>query len=212
MEEVFWIDGEDGPSHVIRVDEAGAMTPDLVRAILEIDLQTFAEGTFTSYTAAVFLQHGRVFLLRADDVVIGTCVLMRTWEDPDEATVLAMGIRPGWRGRGLGQRFVAGVLQRLLRSGVRRVTLMVASDNRRALRVYRDVGFSQVAEREADPRTHDTLIVLRADLASLDSRVPSSIPASHAEPRTVDIGKAANPRASVPPPAGTRRAPLRTRE
>ena len=170
MEQVFWIDGEEGPSHTIRIDEAGSMTPELVRAILEIDLQTFAEGTFTPYTAAVFLQHGRVFLLRANEVVIGTCVLMRTWDDPDEATVLAMGIRPGWRGRGLGQRFVAGVLQRLLVCGLRRVSLLVSPDNRRALGVYRDVGFVEVEQREADPRTGERLALLRAELTPLENR------------------------------------------
>jgi ribosomal protein S18 acetylase RimI-like enzyme len=201
MEHVFRIDGEDGPSYRIRVDEARVMTPELVRTVLEIDLQTFSEGTFSAYTAAVFLQHGRVFLLAAspldpptplapsvaafstpvaafapglaahgeDDelsAVIGTCVSIRSWADPDEVALLAMGIRPGWRGRGLGQRFISGVLSRLVAAGVHRVSLMVGPENRRALAVYRDVGFELVEERRADPRTDDTLLLLRCDLVA----------------------------------------------
>ncbi len=38
---------------------------------------------------------------------------MRCWDRPNEAMILSMGIRPGWRGRGLGQRFVQQVLGRL---------------------------------------------------------------------------------------------------
>jgi [ribosomal protein S18]-alanine N-acetyltransferase len=164
MDHVVRIDGDNGTAFAISVAEAGGLTPDLVRTILEIDLQTFAEGTFSAYTAAIFLQHGKVFLLRADDEAIGTAVCMRSWGDPDEVTLVAMGIRPGWRGQGLGQRFIAGVMQQLRVSGVRRMSLMVGPSNKRAIAVYRDVGFVVAEEHEADPRAGERLLLLRADL------------------------------------------------
>lgn len=162
--ESFRIDGNSSRDYALRVDEVGDFTPELVRTLIDIDLQTFAESTFSPYTAAAFLKCGRVFLLRADDVVIGTCVTMRSWDRPNEALLMAMGIRPGWRGRGLGQRFVTGVLDRLRARGLRSVCLLVGHDNRRAIKVYSDVGFRAVEEREVDPRNGDVLVLMRASL------------------------------------------------
>jgi ribosomal protein S18 acetylase RimI-like enzyme len=171
--ESFRIDGNGAHDYVIRVEEVGAMSPELVSVLLDIDLQTFAESTFSSYTASAFLKFGRVFLLRADDIVIGTCVCLRTWERPNEVLLLSMGIRPGWRGRGLGQRFVKGVLDRLRARGIRSVSLLVEADNRRAMKVYADVGFHTVAlvsgdDRMVDPMTGDVMVTMRATLIEED--------------------------------------------
>jgi len=146
------------------VEEVSGMRPSLVRTLIEIDLQTFAESTFSAYTAAAFLENGRVFLLRADESIIGTCVCMRSWDRPQEATILSMGIRPGWRGHGLGQRFVSMVGKKLRARGLRSVSLLVAADNRRAIGVYQDVGFSVVGRTPTEGRAVDALVRLRMPL------------------------------------------------
>src|SRR5688500_9456774 len=176
--ESFRIDGNSVRDFSIRVDEVTDVTPDLVQILLEIDLQTFAESTYSTYTAAAFFRMGRVFLLRADEVVIGTCVCFRSWDRPNEAMLLSMGIRPGWRGRGLGQRFVTGVLDRLRSRGLRSVALLVGKENRRAIKVYADVGFHVVDERLVDPdsvpganhasRDGETLVLMRTYLQTQD--------------------------------------------
>jgi ribosomal protein S18 acetylase RimI-like enzyme len=145
-----------------------------VRMLLEVDLQTFAEPTFTHYTASVFLQHGRVFALRLGADVIGTCVFMRSWEHPNEVNLLSMGILPGFRGQGFGQRCLEGVLDRLRRAGLLAVRLMVAEDNRRARKVYRDSGFTETGHRFRDPRTDEAYLELRIQLqAPVVAALPS---------------------------------------
>jgi ribosomal protein S18 acetylase RimI-like enzyme len=171
MMESFRIDDRTGRKFQITVAEVAEVTPELVRTLIEIDLQTFSESTFSPYTAAAFLRSGRVYLLRADALVIGTCVCMRGWERPAEAMVLSMGIRPGWRGRGLGQHFVMGVLKQLRSSNLRTASLLVKADNRRAVRVYRDVGFEVVEEAPSDPRTNERLLLMRKRLHEDDGEV-----------------------------------------
>lgn len=166
--ESFQIDGASGPRFAIVVEEVTRVDADLVHTLLEIDLQTFAESTFSPYTAAAFLQNGRVFLLRADDAIIGTCVCMRSWERPREAMILSMGIRPGWRGRGLGQRFVSLVLDKLHARGLRSVSLLVGAENRRAIKVYEDVGFKIVGNAPSDPRSDTALWLMRLSFPSDD--------------------------------------------
>jgi len=181
--ESFRIDGESGRAFRIVVEEVQAVTPDLVQTLIDIDLQTFAESTFSHYTAAAFLTNGRVFLLRADDKVIGTCVCMRCWDRPYEATIMSMGIRPGWRGRGLGQRFVAGVMDKLRARGLRSLSLLVGKENRRAIKVYNDVGFVVADEAQvrsamalghggvATAHPSDSLLLMRARLQEADGPV-----------------------------------------
>ena len=158
------MDDATGRNFEIEIEEADRLDSALIRTLIEIDLQTFAEPTFSPYTAAAFLQSGRVFLLRADEAVIGTCVCMRAWERPGEANILSMGIRPGWRGRGLGQRFMALVLERLDVKGMRSASLLVGADNRRAIKVYSDVGFEVVRTVDGDPRTGSQLVLMRKQL------------------------------------------------
>lgn len=176
--ESFRIVRESGREFHIGVDEVHTVTPELVQTLIDVDLQTFAESTFSHYTAAAFLTGGRVFLLRANDKVIGTCVCMRGWERPQEAMILSMGIRPGWRGRGLGQRFVSGVLDKLRARGLRSVSLLVGRENRRAVKVYEDVGFKAVDEAAVrhgavafGAAPDESLLLMRARLQAEDAEV-----------------------------------------
>ena len=162
--EPFRIDRGVGRSFAINVEEVTKVTDQLVRTLIEIDLQTFSESTYSNYTARVFLNSGRVFLLKAEDVIIGTCVCTRSWERPNEALLLTMGIQPGWRGRGLGHRFFQGVASRLEQKGVRAVNLLVSRDNRRALRIYQDTGFELIEEMDPDMRTGEVFLLMRKQL------------------------------------------------
>ena len=166
--ENFRQEGRAGREVSFEIEEVESFDDALVRTLIDIDLQTFSEPTFSNYTAAVLLQGGRVFLLKADGVVIGTCVNLRSWKRPSEVTLLSMGIRPGWRGRGLGQAFLVGVVQRMSAMGIRAVSLHVSDDNRRAMRVYRDCGFEPVGEPLVDPRTGDCLVRMRKQLQADD--------------------------------------------
>lgn len=162
--ESFRLVTDSGTEYAIRVQEVDEVRDDVLKTLIEIDLQTFSESTFSHYTAAAFLRNGRVFLLQADDATIGTCVCMRCWDRPNEVNVLSMGLRPGWRGRGLGHRFLMDVMDRLRARGLRAIHLMVSEDNPRAIRLYEESGFEQVASEIADPRTGERFLVMRCAL------------------------------------------------
>ena len=156
----------EGHTFHIRVEAAAGSIDHLVETVLDIDQQTFSESTFSHYTAAAFLLEGRMYLLYADDVVIGTCVLVRCWSRPSEVMVLSLAIRPGWRGRGLGQHFLFGVITRLRTLDVQALLVMVSRENRRALSVYEDVGFVPEAEVAHDPRSGEPLVMMRYALGN----------------------------------------------
>ena len=148
----FRLTQESGRTYFIRTVEVRAHDPRLIKTISEIDLMTFSQPTWSHVTLDLTLRHGRTTLLYADDLAIGSCHCVRSWDNPDEAVLFAMAIRPGWRGRGLGSRFLQGVLDGLARDGLRSVILQVDANNKAAVRIYQSrFGFEILAD-EVDAR------------------------------------------------------------
>ncbi len=136
-----------GDGESFRVVEVGAHDPSLIEKVIEIDLTTFSEPTWSHYTAGLMLRHGRTFLLKDGELIIGTCQTIRSWERPGEAALFAMAIRPGYRNRGLGTFFLRRVLDMLRASGLRSVVLEVDPSNRPAIKVYTEkFGFRRVCD------------------------------------------------------------------
>lgn len=63
------------------------------------------------------------------------------WLAPDEAHVLRLSVADGHRGRGVGRRLVAALVEVADERGRDAVTLEVRASNAPALRLYRHVGF-----------------------------------------------------------------------
>ena len=147
----------------VTLERPEATDRDVGRWLIEVDLQTFTENTWSEHTAQAVARFGAVFLLRAEGLVIGTCACVRSHGEPDTVVLLSMGLMPGWRGRGLGQWMIGGVLRALTDDGAAAVMLQTSSRSARARKVYEDVGFVVVerGELEADGERD---LVLRADL------------------------------------------------
>jgi ribosomal protein S18 acetylase RimI-like enzyme len=93
-----------------------------------------------------------VFLLQADELVIGAAQCMRSWNNPNEVILFNMAIRPGWRGHGLGTFFMQELLRSLEGQSIDSIILNVHDDNAVAMRLYRGYGFETVEHfpRDAD--------------------------------------------------------------
>lgn len=72
-------------------------------------------------------------------------VLLRKHRRHRTARLYSLAVDPDFRGRGLGRRLVAHVLERLVAKGVQRVFLEVAEENVEAQRLYERLGFVAVA-------------------------------------------------------------------
>ncbi|MCP4804455.1 MAG: GNAT family N-acetyltransferase [Proteobacteria bacterium] len=141
----YSLSGKNGLTYRIETREIKEHDPALIKTVVDIDLMTWSEQTFSRYTAALMLRQGRTFVLLADNVPIGTCQCIRSWERPSEAVLFSISIRPGWRGRGLGTRFMEDVFDGLRRGGIRTVVLSVTAHNAQGIRKYEELfGFSVV--------------------------------------------------------------------
>ena len=173
----------DNDGYAFVVQEVERHDPTLIPALTELDLLTYSEPTFSRFTLGAILRHGRVFLARADDLVIGAIHCLRSFDEPDEVTIFNMALRPGWRGHGLGTRFLSAVLEKLRARAVRTVTLQVADSNHRALSVYREkLGFSVVAVHAAEYHNGQRFLLLRLNLDGTPVQALGHVPAAAPAP------------------------------
>ncbi len=121
----------------LSIVECDIHDPALIPVLTELDLHSYTEPTFSRYTLGGLMRFGRLFLIKADTLVIGACHTFRNFDDPEEVVIFNMALRPGWRGHGLGTRLLQGVIDQLKAHAVKRIALAVASNNHRAIAVYR---------------------------------------------------------------------------
>ena len=138
MKRFSLVRGDATNQHNLFVREVTEHEPELVRAAVNIDLNAYSEPTLTRVSTGSMMRHGRLFLLEADGVVIGTCQCMRTWGNPSEVALVNQAIHSGWRAFGLGSWFLEQVLHILRQHGFRSVVVHVGCDNARARHLYED--------------------------------------------------------------------------
>jgi len=90
-------------------------------------------------------QIGRLFVLRVDGEIAGMANALITVSTAEGVPVVLLEdviVKAPWRGRGLGHRLLASVLDWAGEAGIPRVTLLADSDNAGALCFYERLGFA----------------------------------------------------------------------
>ncbi len=111
-------------------------------AALEGEVQPFP------WTRELFgdsMRHGHsCWVCRIGGELAGFSVVMPVL---DEAHLLNIAIRPSLQGRGLGARLLSNVMEVARKNGAVSMFLEVRVSNRKAIDLYRNFGFQQIAER-----------------------------------------------------------------
>ncbi|HET8630436.1 MAG TPA: GNAT family N-acetyltransferase [Thermomicrobiales bacterium] len=118
------------------------------------------EGWVVALTGSPAFRPARSYLLREGDEDVGFLI---AHVDPEENARLGenagwlaqLGVRPGWRGRGLAAVMIAVALCGLRDDGLDTAMLDVNVDNPGARRVYERLGFAVVARRASYTKTAD---------------------------------------------------------
>ena len=99
----------------------------------------------------------------ASDLVVG---LGGLWRAVDEAHISTIAVHPEWRGRGLGEVLLAGMIARGIALGARQAALEVRVSNHVAQNLYRKYEFQTIAQHSHYYRDNgeDALLMQVANL------------------------------------------------
>jgi ribosomal-protein-alanine N-acetyltransferase len=116
----------------------------------------------------------RIYVLRSRDggPALAFCSV---WLVAGELHINNLAVEPEHRGRGLGRRLLADVLDEAARRGASRATLEVRRSNRVAIHLYEQMGFAEAGVRRAyytNP-VEDALILWKTGLDT--ARMPGRV-------------------------------------
>jgi RimJ/RimL family protein N-acetyltransferase len=124
------------------------------------------EGRFLALLEAPALDHMTAFVTdniakgvpqvvarESDGRVVGWCDISPGWHHTlRHCGSLGMGLLPTHRGKGLGEAMLKACLPLAVGAGITRVELEARSDNERALRLYRRLGFQYEGTKQRGMR------------------------------------------------------------
>ena len=124
----------------------------------------FSEEATTSFIATVKAAKGVLLVALVDDAVVGWCdITPASFEGMTHVGRLGMGVKSGFRGRGIGKGLLKAALNRAFRQGLERVELEVFRSNDSAVRLYEAHGFLRegvkVGARKLDGTADDILLL-----------------------------------------------------
>ncbi|CAL9545547.1 Mycothiol acetyltransferase [Streptomyces sp. enrichment culture] len=117
--------------------------------LARLDEELFPQWSYPYFVLRqLFDLHGdRMLVLDDGGVLVGYAVAGLS-SDGRCGWVLALGVDPGLRGRGLGRRLLDGCLRGLREDGADEVRLTVDPANAAALTLYGERGFAPVEQRD----------------------------------------------------------------
>ncbi len=105
-------------------------------------LEPFPLPQTAAFVAENIDRNNPQFVAEDAGAIIGWCDVRReTVPTYAHEGMLGMGLLPGYRGHGLGERMLRTTLDAARRAAFERVSLSVYASNQRALALYRKVGF-----------------------------------------------------------------------
>ncbi|MCD6248665.1 MAG: ribosomal protein S18-alanine N-acetyltransferase [Hadesarchaea archaeon] len=124
---------------IVRVRD---LRPDEMQAILDIEYKCFKDPYPLGLLNHLYSLHPDGFLVaEVNGKIVGYAIaVMRWWRT---GHILAIGVDPLYRRRGIGSMLMTSALNRLREKGAREVRLEVRASNRAAQKFYLKLGFVQ---------------------------------------------------------------------
>lgn len=138
--------------------------PKLLARLVKLEQEAFGYGGMNEWHLVPVIRHGRVFVSKDNDVVIGAVQYMRDWQRSELAYMVGVSVASDARGRGIGTELLASSIKSLFGADITAIELTVEADNIAAIKVYKEkLGFeiTEFRQNEYGPG-EDRLIMLLA--------------------------------------------------
>lgn len=129
------------------------MHTDVLNAVAAERLYLSAYGGFTVDGTSQFHQmcdaenYPHLLVVDDNDIVVGWCDIVTRNSYPRQVGFLGVGLLPEFREHGLGKKLITSALKCAAERGFREIRLECRADNKRAIHVYKQLGFKKYASR-----------------------------------------------------------------
>ncbi len=114
----------------------------LLQRLVQLEKEAFQAGGLNEWHLVPLIRHGRVYVAREKQAIVGLIQYMRDWNNPCKAYLIGVSIAREVRGQGVGTKLIRTSLQALKRENMEEVELTVDPGNGAAIKVYQEkLGF-----------------------------------------------------------------------
>lgn len=112
------------------------MEPELITRLVEIETEAFGSGGLTVWNLEPLIRHGRVYIYRLDNEIVGLVHYMLDWDCPKKAYMVGVSISKASRGQGIGAKLLIESFEALSKDTIKEVELTVDPANVAAVKLY----------------------------------------------------------------------------
>lgn len=136
-----------------------------ITQLVKLEQEAFGIGGMNEWHLVPFIRHGRVYIGRQKDEVVGLIQYMRDWNKPQKAYLMGVSIGQEWRGQGLGTMLMHTTLELLKEENIQEVELTVEPSNSAAIKIYAGkLGFVEKETRLDEYGTGENRLVMMLSL------------------------------------------------
>lgn len=136
-----------------------------ITQLVKLEQEAFGIGGMNEWHLVPFIRHGRVYIGRQKDEVVGLIQYMRDWNKPQKAYLMGVSIGQEWRGQGLGTMLMNTTLELLKKENIQEVELTVEPSNSAAIKIYAGkLGFVEKETRLDEYGTGENRLVMMLSL------------------------------------------------
>lgn len=140
----------------------------ILQHMVLLEKEAFGVGGLNEWHLVPFIRHGRVFVAREEENIVGLIQYMRDWDRPNKAYLMGVSIAQEMRGKGLGTILMRTSLQALKKENIDEVELTVDPQNFGAIKIYKGkLGFIEKGVRMDEYGSGENRLVMMLSLCNL---------------------------------------------
>lgn len=112
------------------------MEPEIIARLVQIETEAFGTGGLNVWHLEPLIRHGRVYIYRLDNEIVGLVHYMLDWDRPKKAYMVGVSISKESRGQGIGFKLLKESFEALSKETIEEVELTVDPDNVAAVKLY----------------------------------------------------------------------------
>lgn len=144
--------------------------PGLIERLVQLETEAFGEGGMNAWHLVPLIRHGRVYIIRKDNQIIGSVQYMLDWDSRKKAYMVGVSISKEFRGGGVGTELLKESFKSLISEKIEEVELTVDPDNIGAVKVYKTkLGFMVTDFRTSEYGKGEDRLVMTLSLADFEN-------------------------------------------
>lgn len=142
--------------------------PELIKRLVALEMDAFGDGGMNEWHLVPFIRHGRVYIIRKNQEVVGLIEYMLDWNCPQKAYMVGVSIDKNTRGQGIGTKLLRESFMRLQQDNIKEIELTVDPQNIPVVSMYeKKLGFVTTELRNNEYGEGESRLVMKLTLKNM---------------------------------------------